>query len=166
VFVLEIGARMGATCLPENLSAYTGVDLYGHVIEAALGAAAPFAPDPMGVATASILLQAPASGVLSGVDLPEKLLQSEQVYEWCVDSTLGERVRRFTTGPDRIGHVVTVARTADTAIQEATRLASEFRFTVESASDESSDRVGQPAQSPAGVLRGGQWLRPERLRAA
>ncbi|MFD1879640.1 acetyl-CoA carboxylase biotin carboxylase subunit family protein [Vibrio chagasii] len=36
-YLLEIGARMGATCLPENVSIYTGIDIYEHLVLEALG---------------------------------------------------------------------------------------------------------------------------------
>lgn len=37
VYVLEIGARAGGTCLPELVSAYYGIDYYEYIINLALG---------------------------------------------------------------------------------------------------------------------------------
>ncbi len=36
-FILEVGARMGATCLPENISIYAGFDAYEFIIRLSLG---------------------------------------------------------------------------------------------------------------------------------
>lgn len=166
VYVLEVRARMGAPCLPENLSAYTAANLYDRVIETALGSSPAFGVEPHRHGAANILLQAPAGGWLSGVKLPVSDLQSEQVYDWRIDKVLGDQVSRFSTGPDRIGHAVTVEHTGDETIEDAQRLAEEFRFRVESATDDSSNWMRQPTQKPAVVLRGGQWLRHDSLRVA
>jgi hypothetical protein len=69
------------------------------------------------------------------MDIPVAALQSERVYDWAVDKVPGDPVSCFVTGPDRIGHIVTVASNADTALVHARELASQFRFHVEPRSD-------------------------------
>ena len=102
LFVLEVGARSGATCLAEMVSAHYGVDYYEFMIRAALGErpAAPFSP---GRAVAASLLISDRAGVLARTPIHPT---DGDITEFRFDYALGDHIPRFEVGPDRVGHVV------------------------------------------------------------
>lgn len=105
IFVLEVGARSGATCLSEMVSAHYGLDYYEFMIDVALGRqpATRFIP---GQAVAARLITSPHSGVLR--ETPEHPTAAD-VVDYRFDYAAGDRLPAFRTGPDRIGHIVVVA---------------------------------------------------------
>ena len=112
-YVLEIGGRSGATCLAELVSIYYGYDYYEKIIQAALGEAPEF-PQDRAVPNASKLLMSDRDGIIrSMADNNEK---NENIYEVMFDYRVGEAVKKFHVGPNRIGHVITKGNT----LKEAT----------------------------------------------
>ena len=111
VLVLEVGARSGATCLSEMVSAHYGMDYYDWMIRAALGETQEwnFRPGP---AVAASLLTSSQTGTLREVPAPPV---ASDVVDYTFDYAVGECVRRFNVGPDRIGHVVVTAGNAPDA---------------------------------------------------
>ena len=104
VYVLEIGARAGATCLPELVSTYLGFDYYEQMIRAALGMRPQFPMVQSAQPCACCLLMSPADGRIArqayggGAD--------PDVLDVSFDYDVGDTVRRFRIGTDRIGHVI------------------------------------------------------------
>ena len=108
-YVLEIGGRSGATCLAELVSIYYGYDYYKKIIEAALGMK-PDSPKDKAVPNASKLLMSDKDGEI--IALANRNPKSDKgIYEVCFDYTVGDQVKKFHVGPNRIGHVVTKGRT-------------------------------------------------------
>ena len=108
-YVLEIGGRSGATCLAELVSIYYGYDYYKKIIEVALGMKPDF-PKDKAVPNASKLLMSDKDGEI--IALANRNPKSDKgIYEVCFDYTVGDQVRKFHVGPNRIGHVVTKGRT-------------------------------------------------------
>ncbi len=108
-YVLEIGGRSGATCLAELVSIYYGYDYYRKIIEVALGEKPAF-PKDKAVRNASKLLMSDKDGEI--VALANRNPKSDPgIYEVCFDYTVGDQVKKFHVGPNRIGHVVTKGRT-------------------------------------------------------
>ena len=108
-YVLEIGGRSGATCLAELVSIYYGYDYYKKIIEVALGKKPDF-PKDKAVPNASKLLMSDKDGEI--IALANRNPKSDKgIYEVCFDYTVGDQVKKFHVGPNRIGHVVTKGRT-------------------------------------------------------
>ena len=108
-YVLEIGGRSGATCLAELVSIYYGYDYYKKIIEVALGMKPDF-PKDKAVPNASKLLMSDKDGEI--IALANRNPKSDKgIYEVCFDYTVGDQVKKFHVGPNRIGHVVTKGRT-------------------------------------------------------
>jgi len=129
VQVLEIGARMGATCLPENVAVFSGLDVYGHLLRLALGQATAvrtLREQP----NASLLLRSNTSGVVQEVRVPDGLSTHPSIVELQIDVKRGDRVRAFQVGPDRIGHIVVKGDTAAQAEAFAQELAAAIRVEV------------------------------------
>jgi biotin carboxylase len=127
--VLEIGARMGATCLPENVAVFAGLDVYGHLLQLALGqvtAVRATREQP----NASLLLRSDTSGIVQEVFVPEALSAHPAVIELQIDVKRGDRVKAFQVGPDRIGHLVVKGDTAAEAEALAQELAGAIRVEV------------------------------------
>lgn len=102
LFVLEVGARSGATCLSEMVSAHYGVDYYEFMIRAAIGEHPTTKFVPQQAVTASLLVS-DRSGILAEVPQPPA---GNDIVDYRFDYVPGDRMRRFEVGPDRIGHVV------------------------------------------------------------
>lgn len=112
-YVLEIGGRSGATCLAELVSIYYGYDYYEKIIQAALGESPRF-PQDQAVPNASRLLMSDRDGVIRSIANHNG--PDENIYEIMFDYTVGDPVKKFHVGPNRIGHVITRGMT----LQEAT----------------------------------------------
>ena len=102
VYVLEIGARAGATCLPELVSTYYGMDYYGYILDLSLGLKPQvhFEPkQPCG----NLLIRTSRGGILERFEVNRGQLD---VVEVVYDYQRGDKVPAFKLGPDRLGHVV------------------------------------------------------------
>lgn len=108
-YLIEIGGRTGATCIPELASLYLGVDYYELMIRNALGENLE-AVEPAGSACAGRLLCAEKTGRIVQISLP-----GECENEISLDYDIGSHVNSFNIGPDRTGHMIVSAKTVDDA---------------------------------------------------
>lgn len=104
-YVLEIGARAGATCLVEMTSLYYGYDYYEKIIQCSLGEKPDFTPQSAPQPNAEMLFQAPVSGTITAVDF-SGVPQDPRIVNLSLDYQVGESVRAFRKGPDRIGQII------------------------------------------------------------
>lgn len=114
VRMFEIGARIGATGLAEIVALHYGVGLYDIALDMALGEKPSFTVTN-GPAAAYRIIEAPATGKLVRCDVPDTVKSVPGLVEAHFDYSAGAHVRAFRTGPDRIGHVLVTAETADDA---------------------------------------------------
>lgn len=128
--VLEIGARMGATCLPENVAVFTGMDVYGHLLRLAMGQVGPLEAPRAQQPNASLLLRSATSGIVQQVLVPEAIAAHPDVIELQIDVSRGDRVKAFQVGPDRIGHLVVKGDSATAAETLAAEFAGAIRVEV------------------------------------
>ncbi len=111
-YVLEIGGRSGATCLAELVSIYYGYNYYEKIIQAALGMTPDF-PQEQAVPNVSKLLMSDRDGVIRSI--ADHNPASEDLVEVMFDYTVGDSVKKFRVGPNRIGHVITKGATLEDA---------------------------------------------------
>lgn len=115
-YIIEIGGRAGATCLPELISINNGYNYYEKLIKACLSNGESLKPlDIIPKASASRLIFSSKSGKIvdiSGLDniRSDKNL-SYGIYTFVLDKQVGDYVDEFKIGPDRFGHIVTFANT-------------------------------------------------------
>ena len=102
LFVLEVGARSGATCLSEIVSTHYGVDYYRFMIQVALGQQPGVEFRPGGAVAASLLVS-DRTGTLVH---PPRRPEGNDIADYQFDHSAGNVVRRFQVGPDRLGHIV------------------------------------------------------------
>ena len=108
-YVLEIGGRSGATCLAELVAIYYGYDYYEKIIQVALGEKPDF-PTDQHVPNASKLLMSDRDGEI--IAMANRNPKSDpNIYEVMFDYTIGDQVKKFHVGPNRIGHVITKGNT-------------------------------------------------------
>ena len=114
VYVLELGGRSGATCLAELVSIYYGYNYYEKMILTALGQDVSF-ESTQAVPNASKLLMSDTNGTILSIENRNE--PDERICEIQFDYHVGENVRAFHVGPDRIGHIVTKGKTLSEAVE-------------------------------------------------
>ena len=104
-YVLEIGARAGATCLAELVTLYFGYDYYEKILRVAMGEKVDFSPanEKRQPAGCYLLMSDKSGAIKAEID---HNLPSEDIYQIHFDYPVGEKVSAFHIGPDRIGDVV------------------------------------------------------------
>lgn len=127
-YVLEIGGRSGATCLAELVSIYYGYDYYEKIIQAALGEAPQF-PQDQAVPNASRLLMSGKDGVIRSIANHNG--EDDHIYEIMFDYTVGDAVKKFHVGPNRIGHVITRGTTLEEATDALARAMDRIEILVD-----------------------------------
>lgn len=127
-YVLEIGGRSGATCLAELTSIYYNFNYYKKIIEASLGNDVDFSSE-YSVPNASKLLMSEKDGRIK--EMINKNTECEDIYEIQFDYNVGDCVRKFKVGPDRIGHVITKGDTLQEAVELLDKTLSKITINVE-----------------------------------
>jgi biotin carboxylase len=113
--IIEIGARMGATCLPELTSIFSGIDVVDVAIEMALGNEPDLTGNEKRQPCAALLIRSQKTGILEIADLPKNLLDDSRLVSIRWDKKPGDKVNAFKTGPDRIGEIVVISDTSKEA---------------------------------------------------
>lgn len=103
IYFLEIAARAGATCLPELVSTYYGIDYYELIVRAALGGRVNSRFEG-GQACGAEILTASKSGVIEQLEL--NIRPSSGLIGYSFDYAKGDKVNKFEVGPDRIGQII------------------------------------------------------------
>ena len=114
VSVIEAGGRSGATCIPELIRIYTGVDYYRLMIATALGESMeiPKEREYPGTPCAAGLIFSDTSGAIKSIDENGIEKIRKQAHELVLDVKVGDRVSVMRNGTDRIGHII-LAGTSD-----------------------------------------------------
>lgn len=104
-YVLEIGARCGATCLPELVSIYYGMDYYEAIIRTATGTLDIncFSNQNEHQAATALLITSDHDGLYDGY-LPNVV--HPDLVNCELDCVKGDSIRNFRIGPDRIGQLI------------------------------------------------------------
>lgn len=130
VYLVEVGVRIGATCLPELVELHTGIDWVAAGIQASLGQYPDLTPK-RAVPSAAYILENSVDGIYRGFEAPEWVAGHPGIVEWELTVSPGDRVSMFRKGTDRIGKVVTRAATADRAVALANRFREELVLQVD-----------------------------------
>ncbi|WP_054956209.1 ATP-grasp domain-containing protein [Paenibacillus dakarensis] len=103
VYVLEIGARAGATCLPELISIFYGFDFYEQIIRAALHMNPKFPAQTLQPCACELLIsgsEGEITGIVNG-NAPH-----EDIIQISFDYNIGDKINKFRVGTDRIGQII------------------------------------------------------------
>jgi biotin carboxylase len=113
--IIEIGARMGATCLPELTTIYSGIDIVDVAIEMAIGHEPHYREKIEKQPCAGMLIRSPKSGMLEVAESPPDLSQDPRLIAIRWFNKKGDRIRKFKVGPDRIGEIVVISDSSQEA---------------------------------------------------
>lgn len=117
--IIEVGARIGATCLPELVQYHTGIDWVEATIRNAVGEVADLEikkQDPV----AALIIESPADGTFQNYKLERN---TNELLELEITAKCGDAVRVLRKGTDRIGKLVAYGNSAE----QAEKFVSEFR---------------------------------------
>lgn len=127
VKVIEIGARIGATCLPELVEYHTGINWVKATIKNCMGEKADLTPiksQPV----AAVILESPADGTYIGCENMPAI--GGDVLEFEITVAEGDKVSKLRKGTDRIGKIVTLGKDVQEAEQNAEKLKQQLKFTI------------------------------------
>jgi biotin carboxylase len=105
--IIELGARLGGTCLPSIVKYHSGID----TVEAAIMMAIGEDPSNLFQPTKSIpvavrLITSDKDGILTRVKFPDDINNRSEVLEYTIDVEEGGHVKAFTCGAHRFGHII------------------------------------------------------------
>ncbi|MBR2717089.1 MAG: ATP-grasp domain-containing protein [Oscillospiraceae bacterium] len=131
IYMIELTGRAGATCLPELVSLYFGVDYYEMIAAMAMG------EDPREIfnrrpgtetANASRFLLAPRDGVVKSIrcDAAGDDIALLEIY-----AKPGDAVRAFQDGADRIGQTVVTGPTVQDCFARLDEISAQLRIEYE-----------------------------------
>lgn len=126
--VIEVGARIGATCLPELVEISYGIDVYKLIIDSALENNITISSNSQPQAAAAELLRVKKNGNLKKIEIP-KFSRNEYIIN--LDYKIGEKVNKFTVGPDRIGQIITTDINAIAAEKKLSNFTKRIKYVVE-----------------------------------
>lgn len=132
IYILEMGGRAGATCIPELISHYTGTDYYEQLIKNALGERV-FFGKYQETPCLSRLLFSPRSGRLT--QLSEDSIASLKTRNTTIqlDYAVGDLIPSVANGTDRIGSVIhwgTPGQDLDALTREMDAIASALQSSI------------------------------------
>jgi len=104
VKIIEIGARIGATCLPELVTYHTGINWIRESINSCISEEVDLTVQS-NMPVAAIILEAPKEGVYKGYDLKDHH-KNDILLELEVTARRGDNVSLLRKGTDRIGKVL------------------------------------------------------------
>lgn len=129
VKIIEIGARIGATCLPELVSYYSGIDWVEQAIKSSLDLPIDLNYKKKQPVTAFIL-QAHKDGILSSYEIPNEILNHPNIKELEVTAKIDNKVNKLRKGTDRIGKIILTANSAKKADKLALEFINKIKFYV------------------------------------
>ncbi|WP_159018811.1 ATP-grasp domain-containing protein [Algibacter sp. L3A6] len=128
--IIEVGARIGATCLPELVKYYTGIDWVEATILNALGEDVVL-NETQQIPTAAEILEAKEDGILKEIIIPDAVKNHKDVLEIEVTESIGEQVSILRKGTDRIGKIIVKGASYQEAEALALNLKSKILFKIE-----------------------------------
>ena len=128
--MLEFGGRAGATCLVELTVWYYGFDYYGKILETAMGGHPTFRPENgQRQPTACMLFRSDKTGTITAIE--NRAPKDPRVVNLSFDYKVGDAVRKFHNGPDRIGQIVAIGDTVAEAKETIDRTMAAIHIAVE-----------------------------------
>lgn len=130
VKIIEIGARIGATCLPELVYYHSGIDWIEQTINSCLNL--PVNLNKMkNQPVSAFILQSPNDGTLLNYNIPIEIINNPDVKEVEITAKIGDEVHVLRKGTDRIGKIVVTNDSVEGADELAKRLITKISIEVE-----------------------------------
>lgn len=125
--VIEIGARIGATCLPELITYNTGKDWVELTILNAIGEECDYTiikNNPV----AALIIESPKDGIYKGI---KQEIKDANLIEFEITAQIGQIVSKLRKGTDRIGKIMVKNNNVEQAEELAIKLRNELLLDVE-----------------------------------
>lgn len=119
VFVLEIGGRAGATCLPELVSTFYGFDYYEQIIRAALHMNPTFSVKSFQPCACELLISDKEGEITK---LENGNVSHEDIIQISFDYNVGDRINKFRVGTDRIGQIIVKGESLEEVINRLNKV--------------------------------------------
>ncbi|WP_106768568.1 ATP-grasp domain-containing protein [Paenibacillus faecalis] len=119
VFVLEIGGRAGATCLPELVSTFYGFDYYEQIIRAALHMNPTFSVESFQPCACELLISDKEGEITK---LENGNVSHEDIIQISFDYNVGDRINKFRVGTDRIGQIIVKGESLEEVINRLNKV--------------------------------------------
>ena len=132
VYVIELTGRAGATCLPELVSIYYGLNYYEMIAAMAAG------DDPEAifdrredghVANASRMMLSETSGTVRRIT--DNVVRDGSIYDLSVIVKEGDRVEKFTNAKDRLGQIIVQGPTPEACFRRIEEIKTQFVIEIE-----------------------------------
>ena len=125
--IFEIGARMGATCIPELIEVYTGIDVTKECIKISMGKKPNFQVKEK-QAVAAMLITSKEAGIFKSTIIPQEIKDSPYIVNVSIDINEGDSVNHFQIGPDRIGEIIVKDDNVETAEKKCMDLLNQIKI--------------------------------------
>ena len=123
--IIEVGARIGATCLPELVEYFSGIDWVKISILNALGYEVDL-KQTLNLPVAAEILEAKQDGVLKEIIIPDEVKNHKNLIEIEITKKIGDKVSMLRKGTDRIGKIIV----KEDSYQKAEKLVSSLKRKV------------------------------------
>lgn len=132
VYMIELTGRAGATCLPELVSEYYGINYYDMIVQTAMG------QDPRKIfaekaatvtPNASRFIMAEKSGTLK--EFKDMNAKRDDIVKFDVFVKEGDTVHKFEDGKDRLGQVVVKGENLSTCFERLTEISANIKMIIE-----------------------------------
>jgi formate-dependent phosphoribosylglycinamide formyltransferase (GAR transformylase) len=132
VYVLEIGARAGATGLVELVSESFGIDYYECLLRLSLNLPVSRSFEQKKSASTHLLISH-QKGILTEIQAPNHFESpNARLKELQFDVKPGHPIKPFAVGPDRLGHMIIEGDTVQACLEAANDWLSQIQFIVKS----------------------------------
>lgn len=129
VKIIEIGARIGATCLPELVTYHSGINWIKESIKSCMSESVNLTIKKE-MSVAAIIIESPKDGVFKGCNVKD-LKEVESLLEIEVTANVGEKVNKLRKGTDRIGKVLATGADVHEAEQNAVHIRDRVKIDVQ-----------------------------------
>ena len=128
VSFIEMGGRCGATCIPELISCYTGIDYYAQMILTALGEQTDFQHVEPPVPCMAKLLFSDYACRVKSIDFDQiHRIEQEELALITIDVHAGDRIEAVQNGTSRFGSVLVPTDSEEELDRVLTRIRSCLR---------------------------------------
>lgn len=129
--IIEIGCRMGATCLPELLFYYTGIDWVKNYVLLSLSKDIKNYDNKITNAVAAFVICSPKSGTYQSYSFNSSIPECNNLLELEITPKKGDVVSLLKKGTDRIGKIIAKGRTAEDAIRNCLQIQKQIELEIE-----------------------------------
>lgn len=128
VKIIEIGARIGATCLPELVKYHTGIDWVQAAILSAIGEC-PNLNITREQNVAAMIVYSTKDGIFGGYD--STAIINSSILDFEITVGIGNRVSKLRKGTDRIGKIICTGNNVNEAEKSVEKIFKGLKLSIQ-----------------------------------